>query len=81
MGVQAERTAYRLCRGRLFVNDEPVPLDRRVLNVGLAAAGLAPDSCGFLSERDMDRILHLERTYPLARLAEALRAEPPGRAA
>ena len=71
------RMSYRVCRGGLFLNDEPVPVHRRILKIGLVAAGMGEDACEPLSDRDARRILHLERSLLIAGLAEELR----GRAA
>ena len=73
---------YRVCGGDLFVNDERVPVHRRILKIGLAAAGLETDACETLSERAARRILHLERSLLVSGLAEELRrALGTGRAA
>lgn len=76
------RPAYRVCKGKLFVNDEKVPVNHRILKIGLLAAGMdAAEACGPLSEEDAERILHMERSWLLSGLAEELRRNPPGRAA
>lgn len=74
--------AYRVCHGRLFVNDEPVPVNHRILKIGLLAAGLdGDDPCGTIAEADAERILHMERSWLLNGLAEELRRGTPERAA
>lgn len=76
------RAAYRICNGRLFVNEEHIPVNHRVLKIGLLAAGLdGPDPCGDLSETAARRILHMERNFLLAGLTEELRRSGPGQAA
>lgn len=80
----SSRTAgeFKACRGDLFVNGERVPVHRRILRIGLAAAGVDAGACEALSERDARRILQLERSLLLAGLADELRrALDPGRAA
>ncbi len=73
---------YRVCKGDLYVNGERVPVHRRVVKIGLAAAGLEKDACEPLSDRAARRILHLERSLLVAGLAEELRRVlGPGRAA
>lgn len=67
-----QRPAYRVCGGRLFVNDEEVPVNHRILKIGLAAAGLEKDACAALFEDDARRILHMERSWLLAGLAAEL---------
>ena len=66
------RKAYRVCGGRLFVNDEAVPVNHRILKIGLAAAGLEKDACAPLFEAEAKRILHMERAWLLAGLAAEL---------
>jgi hypothetical protein len=66
-------SAYRVCQGTLFVNDEPLPINGKVLKIGLAAAGLEAGACGPLREREARRILHLERSLLLSGLARELR--------
>jgi hypothetical protein len=66
-------SAYRVCQGTLFVNDEPLPINGKVLKIGLAAAGLDVADCGPLGEREARRILHLERSLLLSGLAKELR--------
>lgn len=66
-------TDYRVCRGAMFVNGERVPVNGRVLKIGLAAAGLETTACGRLGEREARRILHLERSLLLSGLARELR--------
>lgn len=68
------RTDYRVCKGTLLVNDEPVPVNGKVLKIGLAAAGLDPSACGPLGEREARRILHLERSLLLSGLTRELRS-------
>ena len=65
--------AYRVCQGTLFVNDEPLPINGKVLKIGLAAAGLEATACGSLGERAARRILHLERSLLLSGLVQELR--------
>ena len=65
-------TDYLVCRGALFVNGERVPVDKRVLRIGLAAAGLETTDCGRLGDRAARRILHLERSLLLDGLAREL---------
>ena len=78
----AARPEYRVCKGNLFVNDEKVPVNHRILKIGLLAAGLdADEACGPLSKEDAERILHMERSWLLAGLTEELRRNTPGRAA
>ncbi len=73
---------YRVCRGALFVNDERVPVNGRILKIGLVAAGLEPSACDRLDEKEARRILHLERSFLLSGLARELRrAFAPDRAA
>ena len=68
------RAEYRVCHGRLFVNDEYVPVNHRVLKIGLTAAGLSGDEpCEPISEETAQRILHMERNFLLAGLAAELR--------
>lgn len=67
------RTDYRVCEGTLLVNDEPVPVNGKVLKIGLAAAGLDLSACGPLGEREARRILRLERSLLLSGLATELR--------
>lgn len=67
------KTDYRVCKGTLLVNDEPVPVNGKVLKIGLAAAGLDLTACGPLNEREARRILHLERSLLLSGLARELR--------
>jgi len=64
---------YRVCQGAFFVNGERVPVNGRVLKIGLAAAGLEAAACGSLGEREARRILHLERSLLLSGLAQELR--------
>lgn len=64
---------YRVCKGSFFVNDERIPVNGKVLKIGLAAAGLEPAACGSLKERDARRILHLERALLLSGLILELR--------
>lgn len=64
---------YRVCKGAFFVNDERIPVNGKVLKIGLAAAGLEPAACGSLGERDARRILHLERALLLSGLTRELR--------
>ena len=64
---------YRVCQGAFFVNGERIPVNGRVLKIGLAAAGLEAVACGNLGEREARRILHLERSLLLAGLAQELR--------
>lgn len=66
------RRAYRVCGGRLFVNDEAVPVNHRILKIGLAAAGLEPQDCAPLLEAEAKRILHMERAWLLAGLTAEL---------
>jgi hypothetical protein len=66
-------SAYRVCHGKFFVNDEPLPINGKVLKIGLAAAGLEATACGSLGEREARRILHLERSLLLSGLAQELR--------
>lgn len=66
-------SAYRVCRGTLFVNDEPLPINGKVLKIGLAAAGLEATACGSLGEREARRILQLERSLQISALAQELR--------
>lgn len=76
------RADYQVCGGRLFVNEEPVPVNHRILKIGLIAAGVSGDEpCGGISEEAARRILHMERAYSLAGLAAELRRDTPGRAA
>lgn len=78
----ATPAAYHVCRGRFFVNDEKVPVNSRILRIGLIAAGLDADSvCGPISEQDARRILHMERAWLIAGLTQELHRNPPGRAA
>jgi hypothetical protein len=78
----AARPAYRVCKGKLFVNDEKVPVNHRILKIGLLAAGMdVEEACGPLSEEDAERILHMERSWLLAGLTAELRRNQPGRAA
>ena len=73
---------YRVCHGKLFVNDEYVPVTHRVLKIGLMAAGMTGDEpCEPISEAAARRIFHMERAFLLAGLAEELRRDTPGRAA
>ena len=73
---------YRVCKGEFFVNDERIPVNGKVLKIGLAAAGLEAAACGSLGERDARRILHLERSLLLSGLAlELRRAVAPDQAA
>jgi hypothetical protein len=37
---------YRVCNGTLLVNGEAVPVNGKVLKIGLAAAGLDEAACG-----------------------------------
>lgn len=67
------RTDYHVCKGTLLVNDEPVPVNGKVLKIGLAAAGLDLSACGPLGEREARRILQLERSLLLSGLAKELR--------
>lgn len=64
---------YRVCQGEFFVNDERIPVNGKVLKIGLAAAGLDSAACGTLGERDARRILHLERALLLSGLTRELR--------
>ncbi len=64
---------YRVCEGDLLVNGERIPAHRRILKIGLIAAGVDAGACGPLSETAARRILHLERSLLLARLGEELR--------
>jgi hypothetical protein len=74
--------AYRVCYGRLFVNDEPVPVNHRILRIGLVAAGLEEqEPCSDLAEEAAARILHMERAYLLAGLTQELRRGFSGQAA
>lgn len=74
--------AYHVCGGRFFVNDEKIPVNPRILRIGLAAAGLdGDDPCGPISEHDARRILHMERAWLLDGLTRELHRNPPGRAA
>ena len=74
--------AYHVCRGRFFINDEKVPVNPRILRIGLVAAGLDGDeACGPITEQDARRILHMERAWLLAGLTRELHRNPPGRAA
>ena len=73
MSVERKDREYRVCRGGFFVNGELVPVHRRVLRIGLAAAGLQEDACEPLSDRAAGRILQLERSLLIAGLAEELR--------
>jgi len=66
-------TEYRVCKGEFFVNDERIPVNGKVLKIGLAAAGLDSAACGSLGERDARRILHLERALLLSGLTQELR--------
>lgn len=69
---------YRVCGGRFFVNGEPVPMDPRVLKIGVIAAGLdVGDPCVALSDHAARLILHMERSAMLAELADVLRDPPP----
>lgn len=80
--MTTNRAAYRVSRGRLFVNDEHVPVNPRILRIGLVAAGLGADGeIGTLSEEAAGRILHMERAYLLSELGRAIRSNLPGRAA
>jgi hypothetical protein len=63
---------YRVCKGHLFVNGERVPVNRRVLKIGLAAAGLEAEACETLNDREARRILHLERSLLVSSLAEEI---------
>lgn len=74
--------AYHVCGGGFFVNDEKVPINPRILKIGLAAAGIAGDDpCGPITEQDARRILHMERAWLLAGLTRELVRHTPGRAA
>ena len=64
---------YRVCEGALLVNGERIPVNGKVLKIGLAAAGLEAGACGPLHERAARRILHLERSLLLSGLAPELR--------
>lgn len=64
---------YRVCQGEFFVNDERIPVNGKVLKIGLAAAGLDSGACSALRERDARRILHLERALLLSGLTRELR--------
>ena len=73
---------YRVCHGRLFVNEEIVPVNHRILKIGLLAAGLTGDeACEPISEETARRILHMERSWLLAGLTAELRRTTPGRTA
>lgn len=73
---------FRVCRGTLFVNDEVVPVTRRIVRIGLAAAGLdADDACGPISADAARRILHMERAFLLDNLKNELRRGLTGHAA
>jgi hypothetical protein len=73
---------YRVCHGKLFVNEEYVPVNHRVLKIGLTAAGLSgAEPCEPISEEAARRILHMERAFLLAGLTAELRGGNPGRAA
>jgi hypothetical protein len=67
-------TGYRVCKGEFFVNDERIPVNGKVLKIGLAAAGLDSGACGTLGERDARRILRLERALLLSGLTRELRS-------
>lgn len=78
----ATRPVYRVCKGKLFVNDETIPVNHRILKIGLLAAGMdAAEACGPLTDEDAERILHMERAWLLAGLTAELRRHLPGRAA
>jgi hypothetical protein len=80
--ANATRGAYRVCKGKFYVNDEKVAVNHRILKIGLLAAGLdADEACGPLSDEDARRILHMERSWLLAGLSAELRRSQPGRAA
>jgi hypothetical protein len=64
---------YRVCKGTFLVNGERIPVNGKVLKIGLAAAGLDEAACGPLGERDARRILHLERSLLLSGLTRELR--------
>ena len=82
MKAETPSRFFQVCRGDLFVNGERVPVHRRVLKIGLAAAGMDDGSCEPLSERAARRILQLERSLLLAGLEEEIRrALDGGRAA
>ena len=80
--MTTSKAKYRVCKGKLYVNDEKVPVNHRILKIGLLAAGLdAVEACGTISVEDAQRILHMERAWLLAGLTEELRRSQPGRAA
>jgi hypothetical protein len=82
MNQETGSAEYRVCEGSLFVNGERVPVHRRILKIGLAAAGLETDACKPLSDHAARRILHLERSLLVAELTDEIRrALGPGRAA
>ena len=64
---------FKACRGDLYLNGERVPVRRRIVKIGLAAAGMDAGACEPLSERDARRILQLERSLLLAGLTEEIR--------
>ena len=69
-GSQKSESGYRVCGGRLFLNDEPLPVHGEVVRIGAAAAGL--EACGALSEADVERIFQMERALSTADLSNAL---------
>jgi hypothetical protein len=73
---------YELREGRLYVEGEPVGIDRRLIATVLARcraeSGLASSECGpILSWEEAERILHVDRVVGLCRLKAALTAPPP----
>lgn len=65
---------YRLCHGRLYVNDEEVVLNEHVYRIAMASIGLKDqdEPCEEIPPRLAERILHMERSLSLSALEQEL---------